>query len=145
MTARQQFGNLLGSRGSVLTTFRRQVEAGGLITVTDPEVTRYFMTIQEAVKLLSQAGAIGDNGVVLILDMGEPVRIADVAHQMASLAPRPGCGVAPLVIDAPSGSTWSCAVAEYPLGCVSEYPSEATKPSSVNEITHHFRCRRTAM
>ncbi len=84
-----RFGNVLGSRGSVLTTFRRQIENGGPITVTDPEVTRYFMTVQEAVKLVIQAAAIGDNGEALILDMGEPVRIADVAHQMASRAPQP--------------------------------------------------------
>jgi len=84
-----RFGNVLGSRGSVLTAFRQQIEAGGPVTVTDPDVTRYFMTVEEAVKLVIQSGAIGDNGEALILDMGEPVRIADVAHQMASRAPRP--------------------------------------------------------
>jgi FlaA1/EpsC-like NDP-sugar epimerase len=78
-----RFGNVLGSRGSVLTTFRAQAEAGGPITVTHPEVTRYFMTVQEAVRLTIYAGVIGQSGEVMVLDMGEPVRIADVAARFA--------------------------------------------------------------
>lgn len=77
-----RFGNVIGSRGSMLPTFIAQIEAGGPITVTDPEVTRYFMTIPEACQLVIQAGAIGRAGEVLILDMGEPVRILDVAERM---------------------------------------------------------------
>lgn len=77
-----RFGNVLGSRGSVLTTFREQICMGGPVTVTDPDVTRYFMTIGEAVQLVIQAGAIGSRGDVLVLDMGEPVRIADVAQRL---------------------------------------------------------------
>ncbi|MFI7545289.1 polysaccharide biosynthesis protein [Actinoplanes sp. NPDC049599] len=83
-----RFGNVLGSRGSVLTAFAAQVEAGGPITVTHPEMTRYFMTVQEAVRLVVQAGAIESSGEVLVLDMGEPVRIHDVARRIADAAER---------------------------------------------------------
>jgi FlaA1/EpsC-like NDP-sugar epimerase len=84
-----RFGNVLGSRGSVLTTFTAQAAAGGPITVTHPDVTRYFMTVQEAVQLVIQAAAVGRDGEALILEMGKPVRIADVARQIADLAPHP--------------------------------------------------------
>ncbi|AQP49422.1 dTDP-glucose 4,6-dehydratase [Tessaracoccus aquimaris] len=75
-----RFGNVLGSRGSMLHTFTRQIEAGGPLTVTHPDITRYFMTIPEACELTIQAGAIGKPSDVLVLDMGEPVRILDVAR-----------------------------------------------------------------
>jgi FlaA1/EpsC-like NDP-sugar epimerase len=81
-----RFGNVLGSRGSVLTAFQAQVESGGPIHVTDPEVARFFMTVQEAVRLVIQAGALESDGEVLVLDMGEPVRIADVARRLADAA-----------------------------------------------------------
>ena len=83
-----RFGNVLGSRGSVLTAFRAQIEAGGPVTVTDPDVTRFFMTVPEAVQLVIQAGAIGRDGEVLILDMGQPVRIATVAQRLVEQADR---------------------------------------------------------
>jgi FlaA1/EpsC-like NDP-sugar epimerase len=79
-----RFGNVLGSRGSVLTSFKAQLESGNPLTVTHPDVTRYFMTIEEAVQLVIQAGAIGSDGHALVLDMGEPVRIFDVARQLAA-------------------------------------------------------------
>ena len=83
-----RFGNVLNSRGSVLTTFREQVTRGGPITVTHPDVTRFFMTIPEAVQLVIQAAAIGEPGEVLVLDMGQPVRILDVARRMVAQSGR---------------------------------------------------------
>ena len=82
-----RFGNVLGSKGSMLGMFERQIRDGGPITVTHPDVTRYFMTTEEAVALTIQAGAIGDPGEVLVLDMGEPVRIVEVAPRLAEQAP----------------------------------------------------------
>ncbi|MFJ6042635.1 polysaccharide biosynthesis protein [Brachybacterium paraconglomeratum] len=81
-----RFGNVLGSRGSMLPTFQAQIEKGGPVTVTHPDVTRYFMTIPEACELVVQAGAIGEDGQVMILDMGEPVRIMDVAKRMIEMS-----------------------------------------------------------
>jgi FlaA1/EpsC-like NDP-sugar epimerase len=84
-----RFGNVLGSRGSVLTAFAKQIADGGPVTVTDAEVTRYFMTIEEACQLVIQAGAIGSPGEALVLDMGEPIRIVDVAEQLIAQSGRP--------------------------------------------------------
>ena len=84
-----RFGNVLGSRGSVLMSFRDQIAKGGPVTVTHRGVTRYFMTISEAVQLVVQAGAIGQTGEVLVLDMGKPVSIHDVAEQLVKNSGKP--------------------------------------------------------
>ncbi|MGW9551475.1 polysaccharide biosynthesis protein [Citricoccus zhacaiensis] len=81
-----RFGNVIGSRGSMLPTFRSLIERGGPLTVTHPDVTRYFMTIPEACQLVVQAGAIGAPAEVLILDMGEPVKILDIAERMVEMS-----------------------------------------------------------
>lgn len=83
-----RFGNVLGSRGSVLGVFQAQIASGGPVTITDRSASRYFMTIPEAVQLVIQAGAIGDSGEVLILDMGEPVGIYDLARRMINRSGR---------------------------------------------------------
>ena len=81
-----RFGNVLGSNGSVIPLFKQQIERGGPITVTDAEVTRYFMTIPEAVSLVLEASAIGEKNNVFVFDMGESVRILDLANKMIALA-----------------------------------------------------------
>lgn len=93
-----RFGNVLGSSGSVVPMFSSQIKAGGPITLTDPDITRFFMTIPEAAQLVIQAGAMAEGGEVFVLDMGDPIRIVDLAHKMIELS-----GLSVKNLDNPNG------------------------------------------
>jgi FlaA1/EpsC-like NDP-sugar epimerase len=127
-----RFGNVLNSSGSVIPTFRRQIEKGGPVTVTHPEMTRYFMTIPEAVSLVVQAGGIGGRGQVFVLDMGDPVKIVDLAANMIRLS-----GREPRLPGAPA-----LGAADVPIRFVGSRPGEKLHEElwgdheSVGETTH---------
>ena len=81
-----RFGNVLGSSGSVIPIFQEQIKAGGPITITDPDMERYFMSVPEAAQLIIQAGSIGKGGEVFALDMGQPIKILDIANELIRLS-----------------------------------------------------------
>lgn len=120
-----RFGNVLGSAGSVVNRFREQIAAGGPVTVTHPEMTRYFMSIPEAAQLVLQAGLIGESGQVIVLDMGEPVRIVDLARDLIALS---GVGAEEVRIEI-SGLRPGEKLYEEPLG-----DDETTIPTAIPKL-----------
>ena len=130
-----RFGNVLGSSGSVVPLFKQQIAKGGPITVTHPDVTRYFMTIPEASQLVIQAGALGQGGDVFLLDMGEPVRIQDLARQMIALSG--------LKVREPSSATGDIAIEYSGLRPGEKLYEELLIDQEDTEITEHSRILRS--
>lgn len=148
-----RFGNVLGSRGSVIPTFIEQVKSGGPVTVTDPQMTRYFMTVDEAVQLVLQASALAESSELFLLDMGEPVKIDDLARRLirlAGLAPgkdveieytgiRPGEKLREVLADQPLGPTAHDKIYDVRLS----HPHAAALMNMINELEDAARSGKT--
>jgi FlaA1/EpsC-like NDP-sugar epimerase len=131
-----RFGNVLGSRGSVVPTFMKQIRAGGPVTVTDPDMLRYFMTISEAVQLVLQVSALSKGGEVFVLDMGEPVRIGDLARRMIRLAGLvPGRDIEVKVTGARPGEKKAEILSTDPLEQSAHNKIRVTKPGHPGMVT----------
>lgn len=131
-----RFGNVLGSRGSVVPTFRRQIQEGGPVTVTDPDMLRYFMTVDEAVQLVLQAAALANGGEVFVLDMGEPVRIGDLARRMIRLAGLvPGRDIEVAVTGARPGEKQVEVLSVDPLGTSAVQKIQVARPGHPGRVT----------
>lgn len=125
-----RFGNVLGSRGSLVPIIQRQIKAGGPVTVTHPDMTRFFMTIPEAARLIVQAGAMGDRGEIFILDMGDPVKVIDLVHDMIRLyGLQPGKDIEVSMIGIRPGEKMH---EELSYAAEDLQPSETSKISKVN-------------
>ena len=128
-----RFGNVLGSRGSLVPIIQRQIKAGGPVTLTHPEMTRFFMTIPEAARLIVQAGAMGDHGEIFILDMGDPVKVIDLVYDMVRLYGfRPGEDIEVQTIGIRPGEKMH---EELAYAAEDLQPSEITKISKVSSVS----------